>query len=158
MRTPIARLIDRWNHRQRSRSVKVVVDDEGVSVVDGNGTILQQFRWADVIEIRTFKLDLGTVDDIRLSFETADLCNDFSEDIEGFRQLSDRMLAVFPTIPRDWYGAVMQPPFATNDRVLFRRSETRAPAMESPPRVGPAGESLLREDQACDIESRSWLR
>ncbi len=128
----VARLIGRWERRRRPQAVEVLVDDDGVGVVLHDGSALPRFRWAEVAEIRTFKLDLGTVDDIRLQFRTADSWEEFSEDLRGFGCLSDKMMEQFPEIPRDWYMAVMQPPFATNERVLFRCHEARDDRRESP--------------------------
>lgn len=41
----------------------------------------------------------------------------------GFARLFDAMHEHFPSIPAGWYRDVMLPPFATNERVLFRRAE-----------------------------------
>jgi hypothetical protein len=119
----ITSLIDRWKRLHGPRLVRVLAGRAGVSVVLDDGTVSPEFPWADVVEIRTFKRDLGVVDDIRLAIQAGDFWYDFSEDLPGFRQLSDEMRAAFPEIPRDWYMDVMQPPFATNERVLFRRAE-----------------------------------
>jgi hypothetical protein len=115
-------LIDRCKHRPNSRSEEVRADRDGVIVVRGDETVLLRFFWADVTEIRTFKRDMGTVDDIRLALQAGESWYELSEDLRGFSRLSDTMMEVFSTIPRDWYMEVMQPPFATNERVLFRRS------------------------------------
>jgi hypothetical protein len=123
MFTSIARLIDRWKRRHGPRLVRILADRHGVSVVLDDGTVVPKFQWADVAEIRTFKRDLGIVDDIRLAFQAGEFWYEYGEDLPGFRQLSDEMEAVFLDIPRDWYVEVTQPPFATNERVLFRRAE-----------------------------------
>jgi hypothetical protein len=123
MFAPIARLIDRWKRRHGPQSVQVLADRHGVNLVLDGGTVSHQFPWAEVAQIRTFKRDLGTVDDIRLVFQVGDSWYEYSEDLPGFGQLSDVMKEIFPTIPCDWYMEVMRPPFATNERVLFRRAD-----------------------------------
>jgi hypothetical protein len=121
----IAGLIDRWKRRFASRSFEVLADRDGVRVVLADGTVSSRFCWADVTEIRTFKLDLGTWDDIRLAFQVDDLWYEYSEEIKGFGQLSDTMREVFPDVPQDWFWVVMKPAFATNERVLYRRGENK---------------------------------
>lgn len=117
-----SRLLDRFRRRSTSRSVEVLANDDGVKLVLGDGTSLPQFLWVDVTEIRTFKLDLLIYDDIRLAFQAGDLWYEYSEEIEGFIPLTEKMTQVFPTIPEDWHTVVMHPAFATNERVLYQRT------------------------------------
>lgn len=110
-----------FDRRGDARGVEVVADDEGVRVVVGGGLGRLRFRWRDVAEIRTFKVDLGTTDDVRLAFRARGVWHEFSEDWEGFMQLTQKMAEVFPTVAEDWYAVVMFPPFAANETVLYLR-------------------------------------
>jgi len=80
------------------------------------------FSWRDVREIRTYKRDLLTTDEIRLAFLIDNIWCDVAEDVEGFAALVDQIGRVFP-LPEAWYARVMQPPFATNEATLYRREE-----------------------------------
>lgn len=76
--------------------------------------------WAAIKAIATYKLDLGTYDEICLAFKVAD--GSWVEVVESAPGFSDLMAEVdrrFPEIPRDWYRRVMLPAFATNYRVLW---------------------------------------
>jgi hypothetical protein len=123
MFTSIARLLDRAKLRHSPREVEVIADDDGVRVVLDDRTISPKFHWSDVTEIRTFKVGLITVDDIRLAFQADGTWHEFSEDWKGFGQLSAKMRENFPGVPADWFAEVMHPPFATNEEILFRRIE-----------------------------------
>lgn len=103
--------------------VEVVPDGDGVQYLRADGTVSPAFRWDHVDEIRTFKRDLGTYDDIRLAFAAGGSWYEIGEDVKGFGRLSDAMREHFPSIPAGWYGDVMLPAFATNERVLYRRVE-----------------------------------
>lgn len=85
-------------------------------------------RWDEVREIRTYKIDLLSYDEICLCFEVAGtgtteggtLWIEVTESDQGFRLLTDHMERRFPAIPSDWYSEVMFPAFATCEAVLYR--------------------------------------
>jgi hypothetical protein len=77
-------------------------------------------RWDEITRIRTYKVDLVTTDCICLLFERAAAEPlQVSEEWNGFVDLMEMMRERFPTIPSDWYEAVMQPPFERNETTLF---------------------------------------
>jgi hypothetical protein len=121
----IAEFLDRL--RRARRRVDVVADDAGVHFALDGRTLSPAFRWGDVTEIRVFKRDLGIVDDVRLAFQAGGGWYEFSEGQEGFGRLGEKMREVFPEIPADWFTGVVQPPFVTNERTLFRRPAPRRP-------------------------------
>jgi hypothetical protein len=84
------------------------------------------FSWENVREIRVYKRDLVTTDEIRLAFLVDDTWYDVGEDAKGFSDLMDRIRHVFPSIPEDWYARVTEPPFSTNQAVLYRRPKDRS--------------------------------
>ncbi len=76
--------------------------------------------WSDVVRIRTYKRDLFAVDSVCLAFDRGtggpvEVC----EEMSGFDELSACMRERFPDIPADWFGTVVQPPFAANPAVLY---------------------------------------
>jgi len=81
-----------------------------------------------VVSVVTWKYDKFAVDEVVIAFEVAERpgeLQEVSEEWLGFQDLFapiERELGLSP----DWYQEVMQPPFATNRRVLFQRT--------SPPR------------------------
>jgi hypothetical protein len=82
----------------------------------------RRLRWSAVLGIRTYKIDLFSVDCICLWFDLeGEQPLEMTEESNGFNGLIDALLEAFPTIPRDWYGTVMQPPFERNEAVLFER-------------------------------------
>jgi hypothetical protein len=101
-------------------------DERGFALILGRR---QRWRvdWSEIVAIRTFKRDLFTFDMVCLEFKTAsgEYCEAW-EDMVGFTEFTERMQAEFPTVPQNWYGEVMLPAFATNQRVLWRRSRARS--------------------------------
>ncbi len=88
------------------------------------GRCKYEVRWDEVVEIQTFKRDLFTTDEICLGFcLVGDERVEAWESMIGFEAFSERVRAVFPSIPGDWLAQVVQPPFATNQRTLWRRAE-----------------------------------
>jgi hypothetical protein len=83
----------------------------------------RMLHWATVIRIRTYKLDLVTIDCICLEFELdGEPPLEVTEESNGFNDLMDELLVAFPAIPADWYAAVMQPAFERNETLLFERA------------------------------------
>jgi hypothetical protein len=75
--------------------------------------------WADVTEIRAYKIDLLTFDEIRLVFESgAENWVEISEEQPGFSEVASAMVIRFPST-YDWRSRIAQPAFATNETVLY---------------------------------------
>src|SRR5262245_35736834 len=118
----IAKFLSWFNWPRPSESAPTLqADPAGVACIRLDGTRLHSFCWDDVAEIQTFKLDCLTYDDIRLPFRFAVCWHEFSEDCHGFMEMAETMRQRFPSIAADWYFKVMQPPFATNQRELWKR-------------------------------------
>lgn len=94
---------------------KIRATSEGFDVWRGERELFR-VRWDDVREIVTFKRDLITTDCVCLAFRMSDQDDYFevNEEIAGFVLLTDELIKRFPSINRDWFGSVTQPPFATN--------------------------------------------
>lgn len=102
-------------------AVTLSADETGISITSLNSLSPVVVRWVEIDEIHTFKLDLGTIDDIRLAVHDSRGWHELSEQDEGFMEIAAELQRRFPTIPELWYFEVMLPAFATNQRVLWKR-------------------------------------
>src|SRR5437660_6413917 len=94
----LLRLLGRLTHPRPRESFTLLADEEGVALAPSDGVPRRKFRWQDVEEIKTYKLDCLTVDDIRLAFLVGECWYDYSEDCPGFSLLTREMQRAFPTI------------------------------------------------------------
>jgi hypothetical protein len=75
--------------------------------------------WSEVSEIRGYKLDLVTVDEIRLVLTTKSGDSiEVSEDQAGFEVFAEAMVLAFPSTG-DWHARLSIPAFAADDQVLY---------------------------------------
>jgi hypothetical protein len=74
-----------------------------------------------VCEIWAYKVDLATTDEVFLEFVVGADRFAVGEGQQGFDSLAAAMAAVFPPTG-DWRDLVLQPPFARNRTLLYRRS------------------------------------
>lgn len=76
--------------------------------------------------VRAFNRDQFSVDCICLAFETVDGWTEVNEDMKGFGGCLDAVEAALPGFPakKDWWWEVMLPPFAPNERDLWKRENT----------------------------------
>lgn len=101
--------------------IRVETSHDGFRVVDRKQSDYCVVRWCDVQKIRTYKRDLGTVDEICLLFETASVHFEIWESIGGYERVVKAMESRFP-IPADWWWKVAFPAFETNEAVLCQRA------------------------------------
>ena len=101
-------------------SRRIHIDSDVVRIhIEGQKPI--EFRWAEVLEIATYKRDWLTFDEICLSFKLADRVIVASEEMEGWLELVEALPSHFPDIPRDWKREVMFPAFEPKSRMLYKR-------------------------------------
>ena len=86
----------------------------------------QEIKWKDILKIAVYKLDLMTTDELCLEMFWQDLRITFTEETPGWYQFLDRLEGAFPSIPKDWWGKVIHPAFATNYTVLYERDAPAA--------------------------------
>lgn len=102
-------------------------DSSGFTIFPAKGESFR-VRWEEVREIRTYKIDLFSYDEICLGFEVTGVGTtegetqwiEVTESDQGFRSLAEEMKRRFPAIPSDWYSEVMFPAFAPCEAVLYR--------------------------------------
>ena len=76
--------------------------------------------WDDVLEVRAYKVDLLTTDEVRLRLHHTGGTVELSEDQPGFAGAVRALEHVFPTMVA-WREKVIQPAFAGTEVVLARR-------------------------------------
>lgn len=101
-------------------SYKVIVESEGFALI-GTGVERVYVPWLAVREVIAYKLDLITTDEVFLRFDLDifPFSIEVSEEMEGFEDFkatAEKRLQ----FSEGWWSQVLQPPFATNERVLFR--------------------------------------
>ncbi len=108
--------------------IRVDVSDSGFVVRQDEG-ISESVDWTEVEFIYTYKVDCYTIDMIWLAFGVAGRHEiHIREETGGFESLMSAMNRAFPNIDQEWYVKVMQPPFAENLTLLYRRqSEAEHP-------------------------------
>lgn len=79
------------------------------------------YPWQDIIEIAAYKVDLLTVDDLRLDIAFADTVLTISEDLAGFPIFIENLHKNIPDIDANWETKVLKPPFETNYSVIYRK-------------------------------------
>ena len=78
--------------------------------------------WQDIQEIAAYKIDLLTVDEVRFSFAVSSgQALVVSEEQRGFSELVSSLALEFPSVA-DWESKVINPAFAGNHIVLYRRT------------------------------------
>lgn len=78
--------------------------------------------WADIRVVTAYKIDLLTVDEIRMvvKFGTSDQVLELSEEQEGFEEFV-RAAEVRLSFPSDWWERLAKPAFERAETTLFQR-------------------------------------
>jgi hypothetical protein len=113
--------VERLRRENEKLYGRLVLDEGGFHLVKDEHR-KAAVTWDDVRTIHTYKRDFFAYDMICLAFEVAEgEWVEIWESMVDFELVDKEMCERFPGVPRDWFGQVMQPPFAPNDRVLWRR-------------------------------------
>ena len=92
--------------------------------LDKQGKCTYVVQWDQIVEIQTYKLDFWSFDMVCLGFRIgADEWVEAWESMPGFLELADRMKIQFPSVPDDWWEAVVVHAFACNQRTLWMRAD-----------------------------------
>ena len=109
--------------RRDPQVTRVDVSGSGFVVRQDDG-ISEAVDWTEVEFVYTYKVDCYTIDMIWLVFGVAGRHEiHIREETEGFESLMSAVNKAFPNMDQEWYLKVMQPPFAENLTLLYRRSE-----------------------------------
>ena len=109
------------------------MEDPGEFIYEEGGFIYQfgegakKIKWTDIERLVAYKMDLMTVDEIRMDIVWDGWKMTITEETPGWYQFVERLKAVFPGIPADWDSTIVQPPFATNLAVLYEREDRIMP-------------------------------
>jgi|SRR5215831_2076711 len=101
----------------------------GIFEYDEEGFIIRyeeictRIRWKDITELNVYKRDLMTIDSITMDIVYGEMQTTISEDLPGWHQFVERSKIIFPEIPGDWDWVIVQPPFATNYRNIYKKEE-----------------------------------
>lgn len=85
--------------------------------------------WDEILEACAFKMDLITQDLFCLTLSTgkngvAARSIHINEEMTGWYTLIEKLGESLPGAELDWWAKVAYPPFATNERVIYRRAAT----------------------------------
>lgn len=98
---------------------RLVSDEEGFSFYVGEDE-RWRVRWDEIEQIVAYKLDLFTVDQLRLDFLTHTGAKiTIHEDLDGFNEFRERMDASLPHIKPGWWSMVVFPAFDENRTVIY---------------------------------------
>jgi hypothetical protein len=102
--------------RRKPAPVRAVVLDAEGFYSRQEGTAHYRIEWTAVREIVAFKRDLFAYDEICIGFRLNEPDGYFEvwESDLGYKDLVSELPRRFPGVRQDWYGDVVQPPFATN--------------------------------------------
>ena len=101
--------------RKRSAAAPIELTAFGFAV--GSSAVV----WQSVCEIWGYKVDLLTTDEAYIEFVFAGQSLAVSEEAPGFEALESAMVSAFPSTAT-WREAVLQPAFAANRTLLYRRA------------------------------------
>jgi|GEM_PF-3504000 len=99
--------------------------DEIALQIKGQEEEVVTFAWTDVEEIHAFKRDLFTVDLICIEFLLGEnQAVEIHEGMVGYHDLQPWLQKKFPEIDSNWFADVAFPAFATNYKVIWKKSNS----------------------------------
>ena len=111
----LKRLRERLTRGDQPQWEPIAVSHSGFSV----GT--RHVKWGWVESVAVFKRDMLTFDDVWFRLEGADEPVTVCEEQPGFAEWERKLCEQFPSVA-GWRERVIQPPFAENFTVLYRRT------------------------------------
>lgn len=98
----------------------IVLTEAGFLVGVPNGTTTE-ILWSDIEQVRAFKLDLFTWDEVRFVFlMSSGVALEVSEEQPGFAGMLAAAQVHFPSLV-GWQTQVIKPAFARNETTLYQR-------------------------------------
>jgi len=121
----------RLNERLRNlgpepRPPVVEVGESGfkLSIFRQDGSIQTiELKWQDIQQAVAYKRDVFAYDLICIEFITAEWGVEINERMEGWGEMTSALPNYLPGITDcwEWWNAILQPPFAANPTVIFKR-------------------------------------
>jgi hypothetical protein len=105
--------------RRKSEVGHFEYTEEGFRIKNNSGII--EVLWADVVEIKAYKVDLLTVDEIRIEILKAASTITISEETPGYYVFKEKLKAVFPYSDINWEEKVVKPAFKENLTVIYKK-------------------------------------
>ena len=96
-------------------------NDEGFTYTRGD--FIKTLKWSEITALNVFKIDLVTLDEIRMEIVFGDTCIEISEETPGWYQFISKTKEIFPIIPKSWDFEITQPPFERNYKTIYSKSE-----------------------------------
>mgnify|MGYP006908212116 CR=1 FL=1 len=113
-----------WNHasgksfdEQKADLGAFQYTDDGFTYTRGDFT--RTLKWSDITQLNVYKIDLMTIDEVRMEIVYGEKFIEISEEIPGWSQFVLRTKKIFPSIPRQWDSEIIQQPFETNYRTIY---------------------------------------
>lgn len=98
-----------------------------------------EVHWQSIAEVRAFKLDLLTWDEVRFIFIlSSGTAVEISEEQPGFEAMLTEAMKHMPSLV-DWQSSIIKPAFARNETVLFQRQAQQGIQPDGPASGGSAG-------------------
>jgi hypothetical protein len=95
--------------------------ENGFRIVSGN--LDKTLNWNDITELEVYKSDLFTIDRIDMDIIYGEKYITVTEDQPGWYQFLLKLKEAFPSIPENWEGKIIQPPFVSNRQIIYRKTE-----------------------------------
>ena len=121
LRTFLNEIGNRITRSQRDSGMLIKVTSEGYSL-HSRQKLIENLIWNEVFSIVAYKRDFLTEDQICIRFQCGDAVHEVNEDMEGFDSLTSMLPEVFPDILPEWREAVVQPAFAPQVTLLWKRN------------------------------------
>ena len=96
--------------------------DYGFRIIKKNNQI--EINWAEIKEILAYKVDLLTVDEIRMDIITNSATVTISEETPGYLYFKEKIKLIFPDLDKNWESKVLKPAFAENITTIYKRKNT----------------------------------
>ena len=112
----VFRHIKDWLSRRSSQNWEEIVSDDA-GFTSGSRPI----KWSEINSVAAFKRDMLTVDDVWFQLETDQGTVMICEEQPGFDKWESCLCKAVPAVAT-WRESVIQPPFAQNFSILYRRT------------------------------------
>lgn len=106
-----------------------IYEDNGRFTYDDDGFVFQfsdgpqKILWSEIERMTAYKVDLITIDQLRLDIDFRGLTLPISEETPGFFQFIVKTKEAFPTIAKDWDLKIIHRAFEANETVIYERRQ-----------------------------------